>query len=154
MNENSQKMAIMSVTVIGIGGSAALVSLYPNSQMSFLGKMIMVALMYVFTLATSGIVFDHFVGELDTTDDDEVKEHRNTPTGYTTGVIIGKCENILILTLMLLGGYTGLAVVFAAKPIARADEFKQHPEYYLAGTLLNFSYSVCMGGVLRILLKI
>lgn len=154
MNEKSRKLAIMSVAVLGIGGSAALVSLYPNSGASVPAKIVMAALMYVFTLGTSGIVFEHFVGELDYTDGEADQDHRFTPSGYTTGMIIGKCENVLILTLMLLGGYTGLAVVFAAKPIARADEFKQHPEYYLAGTLLNFSYSVCMGGILRILLKI
>ena len=106
---------------------------------------------YVFTIATGGIVFKHFVGELHIENNESPS--KQTPSGYSTGMIIGKCENILVLTLILLGGYAGLAIIFVAKPIARADEFKKHPEYYLVGTLLNFTYSTVTGVLLLLALN-
>ena len=116
-----------------------------------LGQSLLVVGGYIFTIATSGIVFKHFVGELE--HEEKGSPQKQTPAGFPTGIIIGKCENILVLSLILLGGYVGLAVIFVAKPIARADEFKHHPEYYLAGTLLNFTYSVVIGVLLHVALN-
>lgn len=64
------------------------------------------------------------------------------------GVIVGKCENVLTLTFVLVGAYTALAVIFAAKGIVRRDDIEKNTLYYLAGTLVNFTYSVVAGAVL------
>lgn len=71
-----------------------------------------------------------------------------------TGFIIGKCENILILTLVLLGAYTVLALIFGAKAIIRQDEIKNNSLYFLAGTMVNVTYSVIVGLIMKSILNI
>jgi hypothetical protein len=68
-----------------------------------------------------------------------------------TGTAIGKIENILILTFMLLEAYTALGVIFAAKSIVRKSDMDTgDTTYYLTGTLANFTYSVIIGVTLHI----
>jgi hypothetical protein len=71
-----------------------------------------------------------------------------------TGFIIGKCENILILSLVLLGAYTALALIFAAKTIIREDEIKNNSLYFLAGTMINVTYSIVVGLIIKSILNI
>ncbi len=54
-----------------------------------------------------------------------------------TDFVVGKCENILILTFMLLGAYTALALVFAAKAIVRREDMRTNSLYFLAGTMVQ-----------------
>lgn len=69
------------------------------------------------------------------------------------GVIIGKCENVLVLILMILEAYTALAIVFTAKTVVRKEEIEKNSMYFLAGTMINVSYSMLIGFVLKMLLK-
>lgn len=70
-----------------------------------------------------------------------------------TGWLIGRLENVLVLTLVIAGAYTALSVIFAAKSWVRMDDTASgNTTYYLAGTLLNFTYSVAVGVVLLQLL--
>lgn len=70
-----------------------------------------------------------------------------------TGTAIGKIENVLVLTLILLEAYTALGVIFAAKSLVRADDMDTgNTSYYLTGTLANFTYSVVVGVVLHLLI--
>jgi len=63
-----------------------------------------------------------------------------------TGWLIGRCENILVLSLVLVGEYTALSVIFAAKSWVRRDDTASgNTTYYLAGTLVNFTYSIVVG---------
>lgn len=63
-----------------------------------------------------------------------------------TGWLIGRLENVLVLTLVLAGEYTALSIVFAAKSwVRREDTASENTTYYLAGTLTNFTYSVAVG---------
>lgn len=62
--------------------------------------------------------------------------------------VIGKCENVIALTLILAGQVTGLALILGAKSIVRARE-GQLGDYYLAGTMLNLAWSVAVGTLLR-----
>lgn len=60
-----------------------------------------------------------------------------------TGFVIGKAENVLVYVLILAGGYTALAVIFAAKSLVRREDITSgDTTYYLAGTMVNFTYSV------------
>jgi hypothetical protein len=71
-----------------------------------------------------------------------------------TGTAIGKLENALILTLMLLQAYTALGVIFAAKSIVRAEDIDTgNTSYYLTGTIANFTYSIIIGVLLHIVLR-
>lgn len=66
-----------------------------------------------------------------------------------TGWLIGKLENVLVLALVLQGAYTALSIIFAAKSFIRREDISSgNTTYYLAGTLLNFTYSVAYGVVL------
>ena len=72
-------------------------------------------------------------------------EAKGLPPESDLGAIIGKCENFLTIILMLADQVTGLAVIFAAKSILRAEDMKSNPRYYLGGTLVNLCFSVLMG---------
>jgi hypothetical protein len=70
-----------------------------------------------------------------------------------TGWLIGRFENILVLTLVIAGEFTALSIIFAAKSwVRREDTATGNTTYYLAGTLANFTYSIVVGiGTVRIL---
>jgi len=67
------------------------------------------------------------------------------------GNIVGRCENLLIVTFMILGAYTALAIVFTAKTwVRREDMVGQNSLYFLAGTLINVTYSIAVGAILKV----
>ena len=99
---------------------------------------------YLVTVLTSGFVVSKILGVVRKGTDDDPNKAK-----YDTGFIIGKCENIIILSLVLINAYTALALVFTAKSIVRADDIKKDPKYYLGGTLVNFTYSLVMGFIIR-----
>ena len=74
-------------------------------------------------------------------------------TDVDAGKWMGKAENLIILTLMLLEAYTALGLVFAAKGIIRWESIKKDPVYICLGTIANFSCSIVIGGVLLWILK-
>lgn len=63
------------------------------------------------------------------------------------GATIGVLERMLVLTLVLLGQYAAIALIFAAKSIARFEELKdrQFAEYYLIGTLSSILFAMLVG---------
>lgn len=72
-----------------------------------------------------------------------------------TGWLIGKLENVLVVTFIFQDAYTALSIVFAAKSfIRREDTSSGNTTYYVAGTLLNFTYSVAIGLVATALVDI
>lgn len=67
-----------------------------------------------------------------------------------TGWLIGKLENVIVYVLVVGGEWTALSIVFAAKSIVRREDLSSgKTTYYLAGTLLNFTYSIVVGMVAR-----
>ena len=95
------------------------------------------------TMLTSGLVVHgilHLVPD-DCDESDELAKERN----LTLGTIIGKCENILAVCFILAGEFTGLGLIFAAKSVLRAKDAARDPKYYVAGSLVNFTYSVVVG---------
>jgi len=71
-----------------------------------------------------------------------------------TGFIIGKCENFLVVSFILVKAYTALGLIFTAKTIVRLKKMEEYPEYYLTGTMVNFSFSVLVGILILLTLKI
>jgi hypothetical protein len=57
-------------------------------------------------------------------------------------------------TFVLLGEYTAIALVFAAKELVRADKVREQPSYYLLGTLLNLCFAVLSGAFTRLALGV
>ncbi|GAB4120446.1 MAG: hypothetical protein Tsb0027_15830 [Wenzhouxiangellaceae bacterium] len=63
----------------------------------------------------------------------------------SVGKLIGKLENILVLTIVMAEAYTALALIFAAKNIVRLDKQDEKSiNYYILGTLANFTWSLVM----------
>ena len=61
------------------------------------------------------------------------------------GKVVGKCENFLVLSLVFVGEFTALSVIFAAEGIISLEYQDEHyPTYFLSGTLVNFSYSIAI----------
>jgi len=94
---------------------------------------------YFGLLATSGAVVTNTLDYVPDTGDEVSTRERDV------GVLVGKCENVLTLTFVLAGAYTALALVFAAKGIVRKDDIEKNTLFYLAGTLVNLTYSVVVG---------
>jgi len=106
---------------------------------------------YLITMATSGAIVDFLVGI--PKPESSNPEKANSKTVFAIGTIIGRCENFLTITFILSDAFTGLALIFTAKSIARSENIKKNPRYYLGGTLVNFSYSVFMGFFIRFVLS-
>lgn len=66
---------------------------------------------YLFLLLTSGVVVRTVLGTVDQEGEQPSQRERDV------GLVVGKAENVLTLTFILVGAYTALAVVFAAKNI-------------------------------------
>lgn len=114
------------------------------------GRTPLVVAGYALLLGSSSLVVTqglaHFTGD-DLGDDADIDED--------TGWLIGKLENVLVLALVLQGAYTALSIIFAAKSFIRREDISSgNTTYYLAGTLLNFTYSVAYGLALTKLLEL
>jgi len=70
------------------------------------------------------------------------------------GALIGILERIFVLTLVLIGEYSSIALIFTAKSIARFEELKKRrfAEYYLIGTLSSILLAMLLGIFTRRLL--
>lgn len=58
---------------------------------------------------------------------------------------------MLILTFMILEAYTALALIFAAKTIVRKEDMNKNSLFFLTGTMVNVTYSITIGFLVRIL---
>ncbi len=76
---------------------------------------------YSVLLATSGKLVNYILSRISTQPMSKTisKEVRDT------GFVVGKCENLLIMTFMFLNAYTALALVFAAKAIVRREDMSK-----------------------------
>ncbi|KUO74530.1 MAG: hypothetical protein APF77_18825 [Clostridia bacterium BRH_c25] len=72
---------------------------------------------------------------------------------YKYGEVIGILERVIMFVLIASGHYEGIAIVIAAKSIARFKQFEKHSfsDYYLVGTLSS-SLTAIAGGELFLLI--
>ncbi|MEA2052242.1 MAG: hypothetical protein U9O90_05410 [Euryarchaeota archaeon] len=105
---------------------------------------------YSVLLCTSGILVNYIFSTIS-------KEPLSKKIGKEardTGFVVGKCENLLILTFMLLDAYTALALIFAAKTIVRKEDMSKNTLFFLAGTMINVTYSIMIGLVIKMLIPL
>jgi hypothetical protein len=71
------------------------------------------------------------------------------------GRAIGALERALTLTLVLLGEYTAVGWIIAAKSLARFKQLedREFAEYFLVGTLSSFLLALLVGLGIRLLLR-
>ena len=103
---------------------------------------------YIILLGTSGIVVNFILSRISSVPISQTisKEVRDT------GFVVGKCENILLLTFMILEAYTALALVFAAKAIVRREDMSKNSLFFLAGTMINVTYSIMVGLAIKLIM--
>ncbi len=70
----------------------------------------------------------------------------------STGLIIGKCENLIIYLMVLTGSYTALAIIFTAKTIIRKEDIAKNSMFFLAGTMINVTYSLLVSLLVKLLI--
>ena len=70
----------------------------------------------------------------------------------STGLIIGKCENLIIYLMVLTGSYTALAIIFTAKTIIRKEDIAKNSMFFLAGTMINVTYSLLISMLVKLLI--
>ena len=104
---------------------------------------------YVLLLSTSGKVLDYILSK---TSGKCIIQKINKEM-RDTGFVVGKCENLLILTFMLLDAYTALALILAAKAVVRREDMSKNSLYFLAGTMINITYSIMFGLAIKILVE-
>lgn len=115
-------------------------------------KVLCIFAAYAFTLLTSGKVVQWIAGNPHAPASEEAPSEEERGRRRRLGRIIGKCENIIAVTLILAGQETGLALIFAAKSIVRRDDIKADPDYYLGGTLVNLVWSLLVAFLVRTLI--
>lgn len=73
---------------------------------------------------------------------------------YNTGRLIGILERIFVFIFVLLGQYTAIGFILAAKGVARFQDFKSRTfaEYVLIGTLLSTLFAMAAGYFVILLL--
>ena len=116
-----------------------------NVNVTWIDLIILIA-GYTITLLSSSILVKRVVSKIGKEDYKKI-----TKVTLDTGLIIGLCENILIITFILIGEYTALALTFTAKSIVRSKAMQERPEYYLVGTMVNFTFAILMGLLTKIL---
>ncbi len=101
-------------------------------------------------MLTSGLVFQLVLRRTQ----QEWTESGVSKSERDTGVVVGKCENVLVVILVLLGEYTALTLLFTGKAIVRREDLKSgNSLFYLAGTLVNISYSIVLALLLKWILR-
>ena len=113
-------------------------------ELNFIDGLILLG-SYLILLGTSGILVNYIISRISPVNKTISKEIRDT------GFVIGKCENLLVLTFMVLEAYTALALVFAAKAIVRREDMSKNTLFFLAGTMINVTYSIMIGLIVKIL---
>lgn len=105
---------------------------------------------YLFLLGTSGIVVNKIISHISKDDRDMEISQRERDTGF----VIGKCENILLLTFMLLNAYTALALIFVAKTVVRKEDMSKNSLYFLSGSMINVTYSITIAVIIKTFLNL
>ncbi len=110
-------------------------------------EIIVVPIGILVTMVLSGFIVEYLVQAIKRVKKAE-PENQSKPL-LNIGTIIGKCENFIIIVFILSNEITALAIIFTAKSIVRAEDIKKDPEYYLAGSIINFTFSLLMAYIIK-----
>lgn len=118
-------------------------------------RWLIVVLAYVLTITLSGPMVRFFVLPPGATSRWPPKGGMPPPGGwprFDPSAVIGKCENIVTVTLVLTGHVAGLALIFAAKSLVRSEAIKRDPGFYLGGTMVNLVWGLVVASLTRYLI--
>ncbi|WP_018248508.1 DUF3307 domain-containing protein [Orenia marismortui] len=72
-------------------------------------------------------------------------------TPANPGELIGKLERVMLLSLFLSKSFGAISIIFAAKSIARFNNFKSKDfvDYYIVGTFVSLLTAICIGMIIN-----
>ena len=128
---------------------AAFIERYP-----LLIKAVIIVFGYFTTFAFTSYLIKKIVLNNKKEPDNELDNSKKIPkkSEIRDGYIIGKCENIIILSFILVGEVTGLALIFAAKNLARVKDIRDNAGFFLAGTMVNFTATLVIAYIIKFIL--
>jgi hypothetical protein len=115
---------------------------FPHCEISFIQTMVIYFYGYVFAVLAGHYSVRAILKSC------PLSDASSTDAGLKrAGAVIGIIERIFIMTFVLLGQYTAIAFVFAAKSIVRFGEAKERKfaEYYLIGTMASILFALLTG---------
>ncbi len=106
-------------------------------------EIIIYALAYLAAVVLGHFVVRGLMNQFPIPSDDDEGKRELRHAGLTIGVL----ERIFTVTFVLADQYTAIALIFAAKSIARFEELKDRrfSEYYLIGTLSSILIALLVG---------
>lgn len=104
-------------------------------------------LAYLIVVFPSGIIISKATYRWRKTLTVESNDRLNSASLEKAGIWIGRLERILVLTFILIGEYSGIGFLIAAKSILRfnSEEGRRQSEYVLVGTLMSFTIAILIG---------
>ncbi|RMH10242.1 MAG: hypothetical protein D6695_11740 [Planctomycetota bacterium] len=146
----------MITPTTGLDAAQAHTLMHASTTGQWFAQAALVFAAYALTLALSGPLVRYFVlprGTRTSWPPEGEAPARGWPR-FDPSAVIGKCENIITVTLVLSGNEAGLALIFAAKSLVRSDAIKRDPGFYLGGTLVNLVWGLLVASGARVLLAI
>jgi hypothetical protein len=125
----------------------------PNALGLWWGRVALLATGYLY-VAGRGVVLIRSVLELPSLQMRRDEDRTAGAIEVARGRAVGALERALTLTLVLLGEYTAVGWIIAAKSLARFKQLedREFAEYFLVGTLSSFLLALLAGLGIRFLL--
>jgi hypothetical protein len=126
----------------------------PSTTGLWWGRVGLLATGYLY-VAGRGVVLIRSVLELPSLQMRRDEDRNAGAIEVARGRAVGALERALTLTLVLLGEYSAVGWIIAAKSLARFKQLedREFAEYFLVGTLASFLLAVLVGLGIRILLR-
>ncbi|HVH67342.1 MAG TPA: hypothetical protein VM716_05700 [Gemmatimonadales bacterium] len=125
----------------------------PSAAGLWWGRVALLATGYMY-VAGRGVVLIRSVLELPSLQMRRDEDRTAGAIEVARGRAVGSLERALTLTLVLLGEYTAVGWIIAAKSLARFKQLedREFAEYFLVGTLASFLLALLVGLGIRFLL--
>jgi hypothetical protein len=126
----------------------------PSTTGLWWGRVGLLATAYLY-VAGRGVVLIRSVLELPSLQMRRDEDRNAGAIEVARGRAVGALERALTLTLVLLGEYSAVGWIIAAKSLARFKQLedREFAEYFLVGTLASFLLALLVGLGIRILLR-
>lgn len=114
-----------------------------SKSLSLINKVLLVLIYLCLATSVSNVVIKVFLGGL----------RNDLGADAKTGRYIGGVERILTITIILVGAWQALAVLYGSKTAIRFDQAKGNPdfaEYYILGTSLSALFAVIIAAAMKI----
>lgn len=116
-----------------------------SKSLTFTKKLLLIAIYSCLATSVSNVVIKIFLGAL----------KKNLGEDLKTGRNIGSIERILTISIILVGAWQALTVLYGSKTAIRFEKAKESPdfaEYYILGTTISALFAVIIALAVKITL--